>query len=139
MDTLYQALGPHGDEAPGFKPCAVYDPELDCLTYQAEDCSCRAERVDQFLTLLWHPDKTQSRAVGVKLKGFHWAYGQMKADLEKDGLFDEHFMPLMKILEMLFALGLGQVITDEAERRQKYQVAAGLVSTCSVPEGALAA
>lgn len=95
-----------------FKPVARYYPALDFMLYLNEDCSYRADRVDAFLTVLWHPHK--EHLVGIKLKGFKVMFNQLKkiADLK-----DEHFLPLIKILELAAMGGLAeQMMRDQKER-----------------------
>ena len=66
-------------EEGGFRPVARYYPPMDFLLYLKEDCSYRADRVDQFLTLLWHPYKDE--LVGIKLKGIRFIYEKNKERL----------------------------------------------------------
>lgn len=50
-----------------FVPGAVYDEQLGWIVFNVLDVSYRAERIDDYLELLWHPYKRE--VVGVKLTG----------------------------------------------------------------------
>lgn len=82
-----------------FKPIARYYPSMDFLLYLTEDCSYRGDRVDQFLTVLWHP--YENRLVGIKLKGFGYVFSVLKSLLDLD---DDKFLPLTKALEYLLSI-----------------------------------
>jgi hypothetical protein len=73
-----------------------------------EDCSYRADRVDQFLTVLWHPH--EDRLVGIKLKGFRFLFERIKNVLELD---DDQFLPLVKAIEIALVGGVAESIMDE--------------------------
>jgi len=62
-----------------FQPCARYYGAMDILLYLETDLPYRADRVDPFLTLLWHPGKEE--AIGVKLKGFRFLFQRAQAIL----------------------------------------------------------
>jgi hypothetical protein len=53
---------------PEFVPGASYFRTMDSLVYLNEDCSYRAQRVDDRLTLLLHPQ--EERVVGIQLHSF---------------------------------------------------------------------
>ncbi len=116
-----------------FEPCAKYFEAMDTLIYLEEDVAYRADRVDPFLTLLWHPDKNE--AIGVKLKGFRYLFECLQEVAEGLGrkLDESQFLPLIAALEMAMTAGLGAVITADAEkdrmaeRRAKYEQARSLV------------
>ena len=74
MANFVEGLMPHGwtPKKGEFKPLARYFPEMDFLIYLNEDCSYRADRVDAFLTVLWHPER--DALVGIKLKGFRFLF-----------------------------------------------------------------
>lgn len=131
MKALIEELAKGGGKAPEFEPYARYLADMDMLLYVREDCSYRAERVDPVLTILWDPDREKDRLVGVKVKGFHHVFLQVKKAL---GLYDEQFLPLMKFVEAAFELGLGEQLTDSEERRAKYRRAVEVVGGFQVPE-----
>src|SRR5216684_613546 len=83
-----------------FTPCARYYETMDLLLYLQEDLSYRADRVDEFLTLLWHPQ--EDRAIGVKLKGFRFLFQRLKAALAAQNvqLGEGVFMSLVAALEV---------------------------------------
>ena len=105
-----------------FEPCARYYEAMDTLIYLEADLPYRADRVDPFLTLLWHPQKEE--AVGVKIKGFRVLFQCLQEVAESLGrkLDDEHFLPLVSALEMAMTAGLGAVITADAEERRVAEV-----------------
>jgi hypothetical protein len=107
-----------GDLGAPFEPCARYFEAMDILVYLEEDVAYRADRVDPFLTLLWHPSKHE--AIGVKLKGFRFLFERMQATLKPHGvsLEDSQFLSLVSALEVAMTAGLGAVITADAERRR---------------------
>lgn len=49
-----------------FKPCVGYYSAMNLILYLNEDCSYRAQYVDSFLEVLWHP--YEDKIVGIKLK-----------------------------------------------------------------------
>lgn len=132
LDRLVPA-GWAGDPDEPFQPCAKYFEAMDTLVYLEEDVAYRADRVDPFLTLLWHPDKAE--AIGVKLKGFRYLFECLQEVAEGLGrkLEEDHFLPLIAALEMAMTAGLGAVITADAEkermaeRKAKYEKARSLV------------
>lgn len=101
-----------------FKACARYYAPMDHILYLELDCAYRADRVDQFLTILWHPDC--DRAVGVKLKGFRFLFNRVQQILQPRGILlsNEDFFPLMSVLEVAFTAGFGPGIMAEAERQR---------------------
>jgi hypothetical protein len=116
MNTLIEGLFPEGRPAAvEFHPVSRYFGPIDAMVYVREDGSYRADRVDPFLTILWHP--TEERLVGVKLKGFRFLFEQILAidpELKK-----EHFVSFVRALEFAFAAGLGEKLTDEHEETRK--------------------
>src|SRR4051794_18428248 len=78
----------------------------------------RADRVDRFLTLLWHP--YEDRAVGVKLKGFRFIFERMREILQTQGVVvpGDHFMPLITAFEVAMTAGLGAAALASAERKR---------------------
>ena len=111
-------LFPEAHQGPtnAFRPVARYNPYLDILMYLQEDCSYRADRVDVYLTVLWHPH--EERLVGLKLKGFRFLFRSLQHIM---GLKDEEWLPLVKALEIALVGGVAQSLMDdvESERIQK--------------------
>ena len=100
-----------------FEPTAKYYHAMDFLLYLREDCSYVADRVDPFLTVLYHPDD-QSRIVGIKLKGFRFLFDQFRKVVEQ--LNDDHFLPVVKFIEMALVAGMAEAyIAKNKERIQK--------------------
>jgi hypothetical protein len=107
-----------GQTFPPFEPSARYYGPMDYILYLEEDVAYRADRVDRFLTLLWHP--YEDRAIGVKLKGFRFIFERMReilrtkeADIAADG-----FLPLITAFEVAMTAGIGAAIMATAERQR---------------------
>jgi hypothetical protein len=115
-----------------FEPCARYFESMDVLLYLEEDVPYRADRVDPFLTLLWHPSREE--AIGVKLKGFRFLFQRVQAILRAQRnvtVADSEFLSLVTALEVAMTAGLGAVITADAERQrieEKYAQARRLLT-----------
>lgn len=85
----------------GFAPVARYYSAMDLVMYLREDCSYRADRVDMWLTLLWHP--YEDVLVGIKLKGVRFLFDRVKQIV---GLRDDDFLPLVSLLEAALVGGM---------------------------------
>ncbi len=134
MKTLVDRLFPDGrPEVAEFRPMARYFGPIDAMIYVRDDVSYRADRVDPFLTVLWHP--TEDRLVGVKLKGFRFLFERLSAVAPEVSTND--FLPLVKALEIALAAGVGEVLTDGLEKKlqrdRKYEQARQLIRDVSVP------
>lgn len=133
MKRLMDGLGDGGAEE--FTPNARYYPSMDFLLYLREDCSYRADRVDAFLTILWHP--TEDHLVGIKLKGFRFLFRRLKEILSWK---EDDFLPLVKALELALVGGIAANIMDsvEQERLEKlYDKAKEVAATYAVPPAEL--
>ena len=53
------------DELPEFTPCVRYFPMFGSLVYLSEECSYRASRVSESMTVLLHP--YEERVIGLQL------------------------------------------------------------------------
>ena len=107
----------------GFGPVARYDKSMDFLLYINEDCAYRADRVDAFLTVLWHPD--DERLVGLKLKGFKFLFQQLKA-ISDSQIKESDFLPLVKVLEIAMVGGVAEAMMQKIEDsrlRDRYAIA----------------
>ena len=106
------------DTSPGqtFVPGAQYYPAMDCLLYLEEDVSYRADRVDEFLTLLWQPYSL--RLVGLKLKGFHARFESLTESVDLD---EGHFLKLIDVVTFFLIQGGAREIMEghESERKKK--------------------
>ena len=132
MMALDDLVAEWGGNAPlgDFKPCARYYEAMDIILYLKEDVSYRADRVDSWLTLLWHP--YEERAVGVKLKGFRSLFGRLQSQARALGVefSDDNFIPLLAALEVAVTASWGTRITAQAERDRidsQYQTAKTIV------------
>lgn len=96
-----------------FVPVARYYPAMDFLLYLNADCAYRADRVDTFLTLLWHP--LEDRLVGLKLKGFRFLFNQVKAI---SGLEEADFLPVVKLLETALVGGVAEAAMTRIEQKR---------------------
>lgn len=139
MTGLLEQIAPEyaGGKVPKFVAGAKYDADLDMLLYLQEPVSFRADRVDAFLTLLWHP--RDDRMVGVKLKGWRKVFGEMKVLLD---LKEEAFFPLVKALEFGLAEVFAKALMSNFEttppserykRAKAYSDAIQLISHVTVP------
>lgn len=127
IDQLVSLVG--AGEVGRFEACAKYFDGIDVLVYLEEDVAYRADRVDAFLTLLWHPSKTE--AIGVKLKGFRFLFDRMRAMLKPAGVEDSEFPSLVLALEVAMTAGLGAAITADVEHQrieEKYAEARRLLA-----------
>ena len=114
-----------------FKPHSRYHAGMDFLLYLKEDVSYRADRVDAFLTLLWHP--YEDRLVGLKLKGFHFIFQRVKSILD---LKNRDFLPLVKALEVALTGGVAECMMNALEQQrieEKYQKAKEFAKRVRVP------
>ena len=120
MGFTKELLGHDGrnDSDVPFAPIARYYPSMDFVIYLKEDCSYRADRVDSFLTVLWHP--YEQKLVGVKVKGFAFLFERLKkiiTDLE-----DEHFLPIVKALELAMTDGSAESLMSGIEVKRKAEL-----------------
>jgi hypothetical protein len=145
LDALLSAWG--GAEPQPFRPIARYYEAMDCVIFLQEDVAYSADRVDGFLTLLWHPH--EEKLIGVKLKGFRFLFGRLQAILRDANVSvpDTAFVPLIKAIELalttrLFALfeqagedGEAETNVLEEKRKQiesRYKQASELVDSVTV-------
>jgi hypothetical protein len=98
-----------------FEPCARYHASMDCVIYLNEDLSYRADRVDQFLTILWHPE--MELAVGIKLKGFRFLFERIQTVQRTLGheLPESAFLPLITAVEMALTVNFGSDLTKQVQ------------------------
>jgi hypothetical protein len=101
-----------------FQACARYYEPMDFVLYLREDLPYRADRVDSFLTLLWHP--SEDRAIGIKLKGFRYLFQRLQAIFRAQGvtITDNEFLPLVSAVEVATVAGLGASMTVGEERKR---------------------
>jgi hypothetical protein len=152
LDALLSAWG--DGELQSFKPTARFYEAMDCVIYLTDDLAYRADRVDGFLTLLWHPN--EDKLIGVKLKGFRFLFGRLQAILRNTDVTvpDAEFVPLIKAIELalttrltaLFEKALEEDDADkvrlEEERRElesRYRQARELVDSVAVDASELLA
>jgi hypothetical protein len=113
-----------------FTPSARYYEPMDYILYLEADTAYRADRVDRFLTLLWHP--YEERAIGVKLKGFRFIFERTREILHSQGveIAQVEFVPLITAFEVAMTAGLGAAVMAVAERErfdEKYATARELI------------
>lgn len=119
---------------PPFKPSARYYAPMDYIMYVEEDIACRADRVDKFLTLLWHP--YEERAIGVKIKGVRFLFERMRQILASHSISidADAFVPLITVFEVAVTAA-GPAITASVERTRidaKYAEARRLVQRVNI-------
>ena len=107
IDETLRGLWQQAGSVP-FKPVAWYHAALDFLLFLSEDCSYGADRVDEQLTLLRHPN--QPRVVGFKLKGFEYLFNEVKGRL---GLEEDDFSLLVATVELALVKGPVEELTAE--------------------------
>lgn len=109
-----------------FEPCASYSAPLDCITYLRKDESARADRVDHFLTILWHP-YNDDEVIGIKIKGIRLLLENLqsvvKAVIGKD-MPDEKFVPLVGALELALRMQLGSELSEKWQENRSERIAA---------------
>jgi len=131
METFLQKLIASTGASEGqFKPVARYYANMDFLLYVNEDCSYSAERVNPFLTVLWHPQ--EERLVGIRLKGFKFLFERIRAIVDfKDG----DFLPLTKAFEVSLTAGMAETIMNKHTERTNllYEKAREFVREVDVP------
>lgn len=115
MEQLSPSWNPDSD---GFRPVARYYPAMDHLLYLNEDCTYRADRVDEWLTLLWHPYKWE--LVGIKLKGIRAIFREF---LTGPNGVEGDVLPIAELLGLLLMSGGAANImkAHEGARREKLQ------------------
>lgn len=87
-----------------FEPSAQYYAPLDCVIFLQEDLPYRADRVDEFITILWHP--TDDRTIGLKIKGFRFLFKMVQdilASAECE-VPEAMFLPLMSAIQAAMSL-----------------------------------
>ncbi|WP_145609242.1 hypothetical protein [Nitrospirillum amazonense] len=114
-----------------FAPTAYFDHEMDQLIYVRTSDSYRADRVDEWLTLLWQAD--DMKLVGVKIKGFRSLFDKAMAA----GLVEEkHFIPLCKTLSLILEASINpqDESPDMHYRKKVYRQAEAIVGDYRVDE-----
>lgn len=135
MKTFLENLAGEREGANGvFVATSRYYPAVDFLLYLREDVSYRADRVDEALTVLWHP--YEDRLVGLKLKGFRVLLREVKHALD---LEEGEYVSLVTLLtEAALTHTTAQAILSEQETvrlrnlKRKYLLAADFARTASV-------
>lgn len=119
-----------------FEPCAVYSAPMDCVIYLQEDVSVRADRIDQFLTILWHPQ--EHKVVGFKIKSISFLFetlqSAVKAVTGKD-IPDDSFISVVGTLEFALKMHAGAALSEKCQIEREdglsnlnksYEIARGL-------------
>ena len=119
-----------------YVPTAKYIPAMDCLIYLREDCSYRAVRLNQSLTVLLAP--YEDRPVGVKFKGVREMYERLGSIARSLGVQGK--MPPLRLVALweLAYTEDGEAHTEAAERERQRGLAkrakAELLSDITVDE-----
>jgi len=108
-----------------FRKTVWFDHQMDHLIYLDQDCNYRADRVDEQLTLLFHP--YESDLVGVKLKGIGAMYESI---FDASARPDEEFVAFVDLIGGLMIWRLAgtdylEKLSDERRElwQAKYQTA----------------
>lgn len=127
VESLYAQSGAAEDGE--FCPFARYVRGWDALIWVNADVSYRADRVDSFLTLFWHPQ--EERLVGIKLKGFRFIFTQVRDALR---LREEDWIPLVKALEAALERD-GENLREDCERKrlEGYKKATRFAQAAGIP------
>ena len=108
FDALYK-------DAPEFKTVTFVDHAMDQLIHLTTNESYRAQRIDEYLTILWAPN--QMRIIGVKIKGFRSLFESFK----EEGLLEEsQYLPLCSAIAAIMKRFVGEA----SEERAKWYTAA---------------
>jgi hypothetical protein len=125
MTSFMEQLSPRWNpDSNGFHPVARYYPAMDHLLYLKEDCTYRADRVDEWLTLLWHPYKWD--LVGIKLKGIRAIFRHFLTDSDRK---EADVLPIAELLGLLLMSGGAEGIIEKHEMprreelKRKYRLA----------------
>ena len=139
MAITIEDLLPEGREGYQFEPfelCASYNAPMDQIMYLREDVSFRADRIDQFLTILWHPHKEE--VVGIKIKGIRFLFESLRCVVKALGgkdLSEEAFLPLVGAIELALKMRGGAAWSAELQRerepgwiklKESYEIARGM-------------
>jgi hypothetical protein len=114
---------------------AVYFRAMDYILYLRQDGPYVADRIDESLTLLLDP--TSRIAIGVKLKGFHHTYLQLKKVLGIIKFDLEARIPFRTFISLaeVAALQVGKDLINDTSRRvqfDSYEVARRIVGAITV-------
>lgn len=109
-----------GLTAGDFAPKANFITEADLLLFVNEDCSYATQRVDPYLSMLWHP--TENKIVGFKLKGIRYVFNQIKEELK---LTDKDWLPLSGYLESVFTVLASRAL----DKANEYLIAKSLAGS----------
>lgn len=114
---------------------AVYFRTMDYILYLRQDSAYVADRIDESLTLLRDP--ISNMPIGVKLKGFHNIYLNMKTILATVKVDLERRIPFRTFISLAetVALQLGDDMLDDTARLAQYdayKVARDIVGSITV-------
>jgi len=128
-----------------FEACASYSAPMDCIIYLREDEPARADRIDQFLTILWHPH--EDRVIGIKLKGIRFLFeilqSAVKSVTGKD-IPNDRFVPLIGAVQIALKMqagpGLMESFQNDRVKRlaaltKSYEIARGIVDGVTFDAG----
>jgi hypothetical protein len=89
---------------------------MDCLEYLSADQLVVADRVDEFLTVLW--DKDLEKIVGFKLKGFHAIFVERILPLKS--VCEDDFHPIIDTLKNIVTK-IGEEMFPDSSRQNAYK------------------
>lgn len=114
---------------------AVYFAPMDYVMYLVQDSAYVADRVDGYLTLLRDPQTRNP--IGVKLKGFHHIYLNLKRLFAASGIDLEAKIPFRVFIALAetYACTLGKEVVEDREREFRfdaYEIARKIVGGVTV-------
>lgn len=121
MNGLLDAFEIDGKKGPPpFRPVARYFAPMDCLVYLREDCSYRAVRLTEYVTVLLDPQ--EDTAVGVKIKGTRHVIERHLAILRGAGMkiTEGTAMRMLGIAETALSLDGEVVLAQADDLRRRY-------------------
>lgn len=117
-----------------FKAGAFYYDCADFVEYIAEDDITVAERIDEYLTLLW--DSSRLDVIGFRIKGFKHLFNTHLKPLYD--LSDRDFLPMITVVQAVIQR-IGEELTSQDNRKRAYKKVIKLtkdsnIQICSFPD-----
>jgi hypothetical protein len=110
-----------------FKPTVKYIEAIDSMLFLREDCFYRAEYVDEYLSLLWHP--SEERVVGVQLHAWAFLYQQVQ---QITGIVESE-CPFGRVLATIPQVKISMDLDPTEEQYTSYEIAREATLGLSIP------
>lgn len=123
--VLFDGFGAQLAEA--FKPCALYYDCMDYVEYVTHDTTSVADRIDEFLTVLWNGSRDE--IIGFRVKGFKFLFNTKLKSLYN--LTDNDFIPLISVLQAVVEQ-VGDDLLRDDKRHKAYKKAIRLARESNV-------